>query len=185
MDKVRFLTQCPSLSSSTDSNPANGRLSDAGLGHRIDIRISTRLLKQITGGVIQKWQHFLNAPLFFDLSDFWSWQVCCRRILRTSHSVLRSDPDPMNLRINKIAAMLPFMRPRRSICQAVILLAAFVPCSLTNAQTYHQPLSQHTPPGQAAAWLNYIRQYDPSWLQPVKVQVQGGGTLEVYSGSNQ
>ena len=77
------------------------------------------------------------------------------------------------------------MRPRRSICQAVILLAAFVPCSLTNAQTYHQPLSQHTPPGQAAAWLNYIRQYDPSWLQPVQVQVQGGGTLEVYSGSNQ
>ena len=56
---------------------------------------------------------------------------------------------------------------------------------LAIAQEFHQPLSQHTPPGQAAAWLNYLRQYDATWLQPMQVEVQGGGSLEVYSGSSQ
>ena len=48
---------------------------------------------------------------------------------------------------------------------------------------YHQPLSERTPPGKTAAWLNHIRKYDPSWLQPLRVEVEGGGNVEVYSGS--
>jgi len=48
---------------------------------------------------------------------------------------------------------------------------------------YHQPLSQHSPPGQTAAWFNALRNYDPTWLQPLLVQVPGGGQVDVYSGS--
>ncbi len=51
------------------------------------------------------------------------------------------------------------------------------------SRDYYQPLSQHSPPGQAAAWMNYLRQYDPAWLQPLSVEVAGGGQLEVFSGS--
>ena len=51
------------------------------------------------------------------------------------------------------------------------------------ARDYYQPLSQNSPPGQAAAWMNYLRQYDPAWMQPISVEVAGGGQLEVFSGS--
>lgn len=51
------------------------------------------------------------------------------------------------------------------------------------AGEYHQPFSQHTPPGQLAGLLNYNRQYDPYWRQPLKVDVAGGGEVEVYQGT--
>lgn len=59
------------------------------------------------------------------------------------------------------------------------------PAAAQQAQRYHQPLSQHTPPGKAAGWLNYLRQYDPAWLQPMQVELPGGGNVQVYSGSTQ
>ena len=65
--------------------------------------------------------------------------------------------------------------------------AAVLVCVATVASSafgqYHQPLSERTPPGQTAAWFNHIRKYDPSWLQPMRVEVEGGGNVEVYSGS--
>lgn len=51
------------------------------------------------------------------------------------------------------------------------------------AGAYHQPFSQHTPPGQLAGLLNYNRQYDPFWRQPLKVDVAGGGEVEIYQGT--
>ena len=66
---------------------------------------------------------------------------------------------------------------------AAVMLNVLLNTSPAQGQGYHQPLSQHTPPGQTAAWLNHIRKYDPSWLQPMRVTVEGGGNVEVYSGS--
>lgn len=50
---------------------------------------------------------------------------------------------------------------------------------------YYHPLSQHAPPGKAAAWLNQIRHYDPAWTQPIVVETPAGGTVSIYSGSSQ
>lgn len=66
---------------------------------------------------------------------------------------------------------------------AAVMLIVLLNTPPAQGQGYHQPLSQHTPPGQTAAWLNHIRKYDPSWLQPMRVTVEGGGKVEVYSGS--
>lgn len=66
-----------------------------------------------------------------------------------------------------------------------MLLAAGAQSATAQESGYWQPLSQHTPPGQTAAWMNAIRQYDPTWLQPLLLQVPGGGQVEVFSGSNQ
>ncbi|MEO2014750.1 MAG: hypothetical protein ABGZ53_10305 [Fuerstiella sp.] len=69
----------------------------------------------------------------------------------------------------------------------LVFVLGLVPVGTAAAQTgsdYHQPLSQNSPPGQAAAWMNYLRQYDPAWRQPLSVDVAGGGQLEVFSGSN-
>ncbi len=52
------------------------------------------------------------------------------------------------------------------------------------SDAYHQPLSQHSPPGQTAAWMNAIRNYDMNWLQPLRIEVPGGGQVQVYSGYN-
>lgn len=52
------------------------------------------------------------------------------------------------------------------------------------SDAYHQPLSQHSPPGQTAQWMNAIRNYDMNWLQPLQIEVPGGGMVEVYSGYN-
>lgn len=50
---------------------------------------------------------------------------------------------------------------------------------------YYHPLTQNAPPGRAAGWLNAIRRYDPTWMQPVKIEVSGGGQVEAYAGSPQ
>ncbi len=69
----------------------------------------------------------------------------------------------------------------------LVFVFGLVPVGTATAQTnrdYHQPLSQNSPPGKAAEWMNYLRQYDPTWRQPLSVEVAGGGQLEVFSGSN-
>ena len=72
------------------------------------------------------------------------------------------------------------------MCAAVLLASVvFSPTHAMGQQygPYHQPLSQHSPPGQTAAWMNAIRNYDPTWLQPLLVEAPGGGQVEVFSGS--
>ena len=69
---------------------------------------------------------------------------------------------------------------------AFVLSTVFVPTTLHAQQgQYHQPLNQHTRTGKAAAWFNYIRQYDASWVQPVRVELPGDGEVAVYSASPQ
>lgn len=49
---------------------------------------------------------------------------------------------------------------------------------------YH-PLNHRMPPGQAAAWMNTIHQYDPTWLQPIRIELPTEGSVSVYSASPQ
>ncbi len=75
----------------------------------------------------------------------------------------------------------------RFILSAMTLLALGIPHAAAQqfggpGGAYHQPFSQHTPPGQLAGVLNYNRQYDPAWRQPLKVDIAGGGNVEVYQG---
>lgn len=48
---------------------------------------------------------------------------------------------------------------------------------------YYQPMHHNMPPGQAAAWLNSIRRYDPMWMQPIRIELPTEGTISVYSAS--
>ena len=70
----------------------------------------------------------------------------------------------------------------------LVFVVGLVPVGTATAQMgvdYHQPLSQNSPPGKAAAWMNYLRQYDPTWLQPLSVEVAGGASVQVFSGASQ
>lgn len=48
---------------------------------------------------------------------------------------------------------------------------------------YYHPLSQNLPPGQAAAWMNTVRGYQPAWLQPVRIELPTEGSVSIYSAS--
>jgi len=120
----------------------------------------------------------LIAPLFFG-GERSSAGEC-----RKNRNVPVNDKSPMTIKARKTFRMLPNTKKHHWVCRTILLTTAWVLSPLAIAQEFHQPLSQHTPPGQAAAWLNYLRQYDAAWLQPMQVEVQGGGSLEVYSGSN-
>lgn len=58
------------------------------------------------------------------------------------------------------------------------------PMSVDRGAENHHPLSEKVPPGMAAAWLNHLRQYDAAWLQPLSIESPGGGTVELFSGSD-
>lgn len=78
-------------------------------------------------------------------------------------------------------------RPVGCLMSTICLVGVFAAGLPVRAQQgdYYQPLSQHSPPGQTAAWMNAIRRYDPTWLQPLLLQIPGGGQVEVFSGSHQ
>ena len=70
---------------------------------------------------------------------------------------------------------------------ALVFVVGMVHVGTASAQTdgdYHQPLSQNSPPGKAAAWMNYLRQYDPTWLQPLSIEVAGGASVQVFAGAH-
>ena len=46
---------------------------------------------------------------------------------------------------------------------------------------YYEPLNEKLPPGYSAEVLARVRHYDPSWLQPVRVELPSSGTVSVYS----
>ena len=46
---------------------------------------------------------------------------------------------------------------------------------------YYQPLDEKLPPGFTADILARVRQYDPTWLQPVRIELPTEGTVSVYS----
>ena len=47
-----------------------------------------------------------------------------------------------------------------------------------------QPLNEKMMPGFVADTLARVRQYDPSWLQPVRVELPTAGTVSVYSATS-
>jgi len=46
---------------------------------------------------------------------------------------------------------------------------------------YYQPLNEKLPPGVTAEILARVRQYDATWLQPVRIELPTEGTVSVYS----
>ena len=80
---------------------------------------------------------------------------------------------------------------RYSLSPLVFLLTANFTISLVAstasaqpASTW-QPLNQRSPLGQTAAWMQHIRQEHQGWMQPVKIEVPGGGDVSVYNGSHE
>ncbi|MEJ7594056.1 MAG: hypothetical protein WKF77_21150 [Planctomycetaceae bacterium] len=65
---------------------------------------------------------------------------------------------------------------------AVITVAAGLSSTAPGQQDdSFQPLNEKMMPGFAADTLARVRQYDPSWLQPVRVELPTAGTVSVYS----
>ena len=65
---------------------------------------------------------------------------------------------------------------------AVITVAAGLSSTAFGQQDdSFQPLNEKMMPGFAADTLARVRQYDPSWLQPVRVELPTAGTVSVYS----
>ena len=48
---------------------------------------------------------------------------------------------------------------------------------------YYHPLNHRMPPGMAAGMLNAVRGYDPTWLQPVRVELPSDGIISLYTAS--
>lgn len=72
----------------------------------------------------------------------------------------------------------------RCVLTSGLLLMLQMAAVAQSSFPYHQPLNQHQPHGMAAGWLNHIRKYDPTWMQPVRIEVPGDGEVTLYSGSN-
>ena len=75
----------------------------------------------------------------------------------------------------------------RVVSRMAVLAVCLAVSSTAPAQslTYHHPLNQRMPPGQAAAWLQQIRQDNSGWLQPVQIEVPGGAEVSVYSAGSE
>lgn len=55
---------------------------------------------------------------------------------------------------------------------------------LAQQNEYFQPLNEKMAPGFVADTLARVRQYDPAWLQPVRVELPTAGTVSVFNGSS-
>jgi len=68
---------------------------------------------------------------------------------------------------------------------AMLTLTVLMAPAAATAQVgdYHEPLNEKLPPGFTAATLARARQYDPFWMQPVRVELPTAGTVSVYSAS--
>jgi hypothetical protein len=82
--------------------------------------------------------------------------------------------------------MSPFSKPSMNLQSAfrfaVVTLAVGCGSAAFGQQgNYFQPLNEKMTPGFVADTLARVRQYDPSWLQPVRVELPTGGTVTVYS----
>lgn len=57
------------------------------------------------------------------------------------------------------------------------------PAAFGQQNEYFQPLNEKMVPGFVAESLARVRQYDPFWLQPIRVELPTAGTVSVYSGT--
>lgn len=89
----------------------------------------------------------------------------------------------MKLRFSDLDRLHSDSRPLLSCWVVAVLMATFSSSVCAQSNRGYQPLNQHLPPGQAAAWLNSIRHYNPAWMQPIRVELPTGGTVSIYSAS--
>lgn len=68
---------------------------------------------------------------------------------------------------------------------AVVISSVFAADPARGQSGRFEPLNEKLPPGFAAETLARARQYDPTWMQPVRVELPTGGTVAVYSGTAQ
>ncbi|MCA9036025.1 MAG: hypothetical protein KDA91_12895 [Planctomycetaceae bacterium] len=71
------------------------------------------------------------------------------------------------------------------VCALATLLISLTTGTCTGqspGEMYH-PLNHRMPPGMAAGMLNSVRGYNPSYLQPVRVELPTDGIVSVYSAS--
>ena len=86
-------------------------------------------------------------------------------------------------RIFESSTMIP---ARASLLKTAMLTLATLMSSSAMAQVgeYHEPLHEKLPPGYTADMLARIRQYDPAWMQPVRVELPTSGDVSVFSASS-
>ena len=75
---------------------------------------------------------------------------------------------------------------QRAALQIVMIAMAIGLNSTLLAQQneYFQPLNEKMAPGFVADTLARVRHYDPTWLQPVRVELPTAGTVSVFNGSS-
>ena len=64
---------------------------------------------------------------------------------------------------------------------ACVVVASAASTASAQQGEYFQPLNEKMTPGFVADTLARVRQYDPAWLQPVRVELPTAGTVAVYS----
>lgn len=84
-----------------------------------------------------------------------------------------------------MTTFLKFVLNQRAALQIVaIAMATGLNSTLLAQQNeYFQPLNEKMSPGFVADTLARVRQYDPLWLQPVRVELPTAGTVSVFSGT--
>ncbi len=71
---------------------------------------------------------------------------------------------------------------RNAVLFATLVMATNA-SAMAQSGACHEPLSEKLPPGFTAEVLARVRQHDPYWLQPVRVELPTEGTVSVYSAS--
>jgi len=82
--------------------------------------------------------------------------------------------------------MSPVFKPSLNL-QSALQFAVITVFAVTGSAAfgqrgdYFQPLNEKMTPGFVADTMARVRQYDPSWLQPVRIELPTAGTVSVYS----
>lgn len=71
--------------------------------------------------------------------------------------------------------------PRRIFCSLTLLTAGLLSVSSAEAQQMYYPFSDRMPPGYAADMMARVRQDDPYYLQPVRIELPSEGTVAIHS----
>ena len=80
---------------------------------------------------------------------------------------------------------LTFVPNQRAAFQTVLfaMMIGLNSTLLAQQNEYFQPLNEKMAPGFVADTLARVRQYDPAWLQPVRVELPTAGTVSVFNGT--
>ncbi|MFO0979502.1 MAG: hypothetical protein U0996_24065 [Planctomycetaceae bacterium] len=71
--------------------------------------------------------------------------------------------------------------PRHFFCSLTLLTAGLLSVSTAEAQQMYYPFSDRVPPGYTAEMMARVRQDDPYYLQPIRIELPSEGTVAIYS----